>query len=123
MSTDALRIEKYIKNAGRLKSANKSSSERVGSGTIPNIAMSTAPPAMRIVPRTIHGENTSPRIIRAKNAFHRSETAPRGARMTTGRDAICTNDPMTFDEMKMAKPASHSLESNAQWRIFGDWGG
>lgn len=74
--------------AGRLKSSNKSSNEWVGSGTIPKTAISTAPPAIRIVPKIIHGENTSPRIKRAKNAFQSNETAPKGARMTTGSEAI-----------------------------------
>jgi hypothetical protein len=50
--------------------------------------MRMAPPAMRMVPRIIHGENLSPRMRRAKKAFQSSETAPRGARMTTGREAI-----------------------------------
>ncbi len=80
--------EKYIINAGRRNRWSRSSSECDGSGTMPNSAMRTAPPAMRMVPRSIHGEKTSPRRILAKNAFQRRETAPRGARMTTGNEAI-----------------------------------
>lgn len=107
--TTAPRIEKYTTNVGRLKRSRRSSRERVGSGTMPNTAMRTAPPAIRMVPRIIHGEKTSPRMKRAKNAFHRRDTAPRGARITTGSDAIWTNDPKILEEMKMAKPSSQSL--------------
>lgn len=60
----------------------------MGSGTMPNIAMRTAPPAMKSVARIIQEEKTSPRINLAKKAFHKSETAPRGARITTGKEAI-----------------------------------
>lgn len=88
MNTTAPRIEKYATNVGRLKSSSRSSSERVGSGTIPNTAIKTAPPAISTVPKIIQGEKTSPNIRRAKKAFHRRDTAPKGARMTTGRDAI-----------------------------------
>jgi hypothetical protein len=49
---------------------------------MPNIAMRTAPPAMRRVPR----------IKQAKNEFHRRETAPSGARMTTGSEAIWNSE-------------------------------
>ncbi len=87
--------------AGRLNSSNRSSTERVGSGTIPNIAMRTAPPAMHKVLMTIQGEKTSPRIRRAKNAFHRRDTAPSGARITTGRDAIWNTEPKRLEDMKM----------------------
>ena len=45
-------------------------------------------------------------MILAKKAFHKRETAPRGARMTTGREAIWTREPKTLEEMKMAKPPS-----------------
>jgi len=55
---------------------------------MPKIAMRTAPPAMRIVPITIHGEKTSPSRRRAKKAFQSKDTAPSGARITTGSDAI-----------------------------------
>ena len=64
--------------------------------------MRTAPPAMNMVPRAIHGEKTSPRSSLAKKAFQRSETAPRGARITTGNDAIWKRLPRMFDEMNMA---------------------
>ena len=74
----------------------------MGSGTIPKTAISTAPPAIRRVPKTIHAEKTSPSRIRAKKAFHRRDTAPRGARMTTGREAIWTREPKRLEEMKMA---------------------
>lgn len=94
--------EKYAMNAGRLNSRSRSSSECVGSLTMPKTAISTAPPAMSSVPSSIQGENTSPRRRRAKKAFHRRETAPRGARMTTGRDAIWNTDPKRLEEMKMA---------------------
>lgn len=114
IKTRAPRIEKYIKNAGLLKSLRRSSSERVCSGTMPNTAMRTAPPAIRMVPRIIHGENTSPKMKRAKKAFHRRDTAPRGARITTGSDAICTRDPRMLEEMKMAKPNSQSLFDNEE---------
>ena len=89
-------------NAGRWKRVRRSSSERVGSGTTPNIPMSTAPPAMSSVPAITHGEEPSPSRIRAKNAFQSNETAPSGARITTGRDAIWKREPMIFEEMKMA---------------------
>jgi hypothetical protein len=65
------------------------------------MAMRTAPPAMRRVPRIIQSENTSPRMKQAKKSFHKRETAPSGARMTTGRDAIWNNDPRILEEMKM----------------------
>jgi len=61
------------------------------------------------VPIIIHGENTSPRRRRAKNAFQSKETAPRGARMTTGSDAIWTKDPIRFEKMKIVNPSSHNL--------------
>lgn len=93
--------EKYTMNAGRLKSSNRSSKECVGSATIPNSAMRTAPPAMHKVLMIIHGENTSPRMSLAKNAFHSKETAPSGARMTTGRDAIWKIEPKRFEDMKI----------------------
>lgn len=80
--------EKYTTKTGRLNSISRSSRECVGSGTMPNTATRTAPPAMSKVPISIHIENTSPRSILAKNAFHRRDTAPRGARMTTGSEAI-----------------------------------
>jgi len=96
-------------NVGRLKSSSRSSNERVCSGTIPKIAMRIAPPAMRMVPMTIHGEKTSPSRSRAKKAFQSKDTAPSGARMTTGSDAICTNEPKILDEMKTANPSSHKL--------------
>jgi hypothetical protein len=92
---------KYAMNVGREKRTSRSSSECVGSGTIPKMAMRTAPPAMRRVPRIIQSENTSPRMKQAKNSFHKRETAPSGARMTTGRDAIWNNDPRILEEMKM----------------------
>lgn len=55
-------------------SANSSSSEWVVSGTTPKMAMRTAPPAMRKVPRIRYFEKRSPSSTRAKNAFQRSET-------------------------------------------------
>jgi hypothetical protein len=76
---------------------------------MPNTAMRTAPPAIRNVPSTIQGENTSPSSSRAKKAFQSNETAPSGARMTTGRDAICTSEPSTLEAKKMPNPSSHSL--------------
>ena len=69
---------------------------------MPKIAMRTAPPAMRRVPRSIHGEKTSPRRSLAKKAFQRRETAPSGARMTTGREAIWKIEPKRFEERNMA---------------------
>ena len=94
--------EKYTMKTGRLKSMSRSSKEWVGSGTMPKMAMRTAPPAMSSVPKSIHIEKTSPRSIRAKNAFHSSETAPSGARITTGKEAIWKMDPKRFEEMNMA---------------------
>lgn len=102
MTTAAPKREKYATKAGLVHSSSRSSSDLVGSGTIPNIAMSTAPPAMKNVPRIIHGEKTSPRMKRAKKAFQRRDTAPSGARMTTGRDAIWTRAPMIFEDMNIA---------------------
>ena len=81
-------MEKYTMKVGLLKSLSRSSRDRVCSGTMPKNAMRIAPPAIKTVPKIIHGENLSPRRKRAKKAFQRSDTAPRGARMTTGRDAI-----------------------------------
>lgn len=64
--------------------------------------MRTAPPAMRTVPRIIHGEKVSPSKSLAKKAFQRSDTAPRGARITTGNEAIWKREPRIFEEMNMA---------------------
>ena len=104
------KMEKYTMKAGRLKRWSKSSRERVGSGTMPKKAIKMAPPAIRMVPRTIHGEKTSPSMKRAKKAFHRRDTAPSGARITTGREAIWTTDPRILEDMNMANPNSHNLE-------------
>jgi hypothetical protein len=110
MTTVAPNSEKYATNVGRLNNSSRSSRERVGSGTIPKNAISTAPPAMKSVPRIIHGENTSPSKNRAKNAFQRRETAPSGARITTGSDAIWTNDPRILEKKNIAnKSASGQL--------------
>lgn len=87
--------------AGRWKSSKRSSNECVGSGTIPKTAMSTAPPAMQSVLSSIHGEKTSPNMTRAKNAFQRRDTAPSGASMTTGSDAIWKTEPKRLEEMNM----------------------
>jgi hypothetical protein len=80
--------EKYTIKVGLRKSSSRFSRDRVGSGTIPKNAMSTAPPAMKRVARIIHDEKTSPRINLANSAFHKSETAPSGAKITTGKEAI-----------------------------------
>lgn len=88
MKTSTPSTEKYATKAGRRKSSRRSSRERVGSGTMPNTAMRIAPPAMKKVPSIIQGEKTSPNINRAKKAFQSRDTAPNGASMTTGRDAI-----------------------------------
>jgi hypothetical protein len=82
------KMEKYTMKVGRLNRWSKSSRDRVGSGTMPKKAIKMAPPAIRMVPRIIHGENISPSMKRAKKAFHKRDTAPSGARMTTGREAI-----------------------------------
>ena len=66
------------------------------------MAMRTAPPAIKIVPIIIQAENTSPSRKRAKKAFHNKDTAPKGARMTTGSDAIWNNEPSTLEDMKIA---------------------
>ena len=97
-------------NAGLLNNTRRSSTERVGSGTIPNIAIKTAPPAMRIVPSIIQAENRSPRSRRAKKAFDSNDTAPSGARMTTGNDAIWNSDPRMFEDMNM--PTVHRVFSH-----------
>ena len=97
-------------NAGLLNKTRRSSRECVGSGTIPNTAISTAPPAMRMVPRSIQAENTSPRSRRAKKAFHSSDTAPSGARMTTGSEAIWNSEPRMFEDMKMPIGGGCSVE-------------
>ena len=94
--------EKYTTNDVRPNKRRRSSRVWVGSGTMPKKAMSRAPPAMNMVPMAIHGENTSPRRIRANSAFQRRETAPKGARMTTGKDAIWKTEPRTFDVTKIA---------------------
>jgi hypothetical protein len=70
---------------------------------MPKIAIRTAPPAMRRVPRIIQTENTSPRMKHAKNAFHRRETAPNGARITTGREAIWNSEPRILEVMNMTE--------------------
>ena len=85
-----------------MNNRRRSSRECVGSGTMPKTAIRTAPPAMRRVPRTIHGEKTSPRSSRAKKAFQRRETAPSGARITTGREAIWKTEPKRLEEMNIA---------------------
>lgn len=87
-STTAPSREKYTINAGLLNNSSKSSRDRVGSGTMPNMAIRTAPPAINNVARIIQDEKTSPRINLAKNAFQSRETAPSGARITTGKEAI-----------------------------------
>jgi len=81
---------------------------------MPNIAMSTAPAAIRRVPRITQRENTSPRMKQAKNAFHRRETAPRGARMTTGREAIWNSEPRMLEEMKVTEDerSNDNLDAN-----------
>lgn len=107
--TAAPNNEKYTTNASLPKSANRSSKECVGSGTIPKRAISTAPATMSSVPRIMNLENRSPRIKRAKSAFQRSDTAPRGARMTTGREAIWKMEPRMLDEIKIPNPNSHNL--------------
>jgi hypothetical protein len=94
---------KYATKAGRENRTSRSSSEWENSGTMPKIAMRTAPPAMRRVPRIIQREITSPRMKQAKNAFHRRETAPRGARMTTGSEAIWNSEPRMLEEMKITE--------------------
>ncbi len=103
------RMEKYTTNVGRLNSSSRSSNECVCSGTIPKTAMRTAPPAMKMVPNIIHGEKTSPSRKRAKKAFQSNDTAPRGARMTTGSDAICTSEPKMLDDINTENPSSHNL--------------
>jgi hypothetical protein len=103
-TTTAPNVEKYAINANLPNSSRRSSNERVGSVTIPKSAMNTAPTAMRIVPRTSRSENTSPRRNLAKKAFHSKDTAPRGASMTTGREAIWTKDPRIFDKKNITRP-------------------
>ena len=95
---------------GRLNKQSKSSRDRVDSGTMPKKAIKKAPPAIRMVPRIIHSEKKSPRMKRAKKAFHNRDKAPSGARITTGREAIWTSDPRILEEMNMTNPISHNLE-------------
>lgn len=71
-----LRSEKYTTNAGLLNKT-RSSGGCVGSGTIQNTAISTAPPA------------------------HSNNTAPSGARMTTDSEAIWNNEPRMFEVMNV----------------------
>ena len=89
-------------NVGLLNNTRRSSIDRVGSGTIPKIAIRTAPPAISIVPMIIQAEKTSPRRSLAKKAFHNSDTAPSGAKITTGREAIWNNEPSTLEEKNIA---------------------
>lgn len=76
---------------------------------MPKIAINTAPPAMKSVATIIQDVSCSPRINLAKKAFHKSETAPRGAKITTGREAICTREPRTLEDMNIEKPRIHKL--------------
>jgi TFIIF-interacting CTD phosphatase-like protein len=92
---------KYATNVVRLNKRSKSSRECVLSGTIPNTAISTAPVETKRVPRTMYFENKSPRINLAKNAFHNNDTAPSGARITTGSEAIWKREPRMLEEMNM----------------------
>jgi len=100
-------------NAGLLNKTRRSSRECVGSGTIPNTAISTAPPAMRMVPRSIQALNTSPSSRRAKKAFHSSDTAPSGARMTTGSEAIWNSEPKMFEDIKT--PIGDGVQRTGSW--------
>lgn len=70
---------------------------------MPKMAMRTAPPAIRRVPINIQGEKTSPRSRRAKKAFQRRETAPSGARMTTGSAAIWNIEPRRLEHMNIPR--------------------
>lgn len=67
------------------------------------MAISTAPPPMKRVPIIMNLEKTSPRMRRAKKAFHSSETAPSGARMTTGSDAIWKIEPRMLEVKNIAE--------------------
>ena len=107
---------KYATKAGREKSISRSSREWVGSGTMPKIAMRTAPPAMKRVPRIIQRENTSPRMKQAKNAFHNKETAPRGARMTMGREAIWNTEPRMLEVINMTAEVGQTTVSGGAQR-------
>ena len=104
------KTEKYAMKVGRLSRRSKSSRDRVDSGTMPKNAIKTAPPAIRMVPKIIPGKKTSPSMKQANKAFHKRDTAPSGARITTGREAIWTSDPRILEEMNMANPISHNLE-------------
>jgi hypothetical protein len=84
---------KCATNAERENITSRSSSEWAHSGTMSNIAMRTAPPAMRRVPR----------MKQAMNVFHRRETAPSGARMTTGSEPIWNSEPRTLEERKITE--------------------
>lgn len=56
--------------------------------------MRVAPPAMRTDPAASWTVNSSPRMKRAKRAFHRSETAPSGPRTTMGSAPIWKRVPV-----------------------------
>ena len=58
----------------------------------------------------IHAENTSPRSRRAKKAFHNNDTAPSGARITTGSEAIWNKEPRMFEDMNI--PAKQYVQQN-----------
>lgn len=102
-STPTPRRVKYTTNDVRPNNLRRSSNECVGSATMPNMPMRTAPTTTKRVPKSMNLENTSPRITRAKNAFHNKETAPSGAKITTGRDAIWKTEPSTFDDINIAR--------------------
>jgi hypothetical protein len=91
-TTDPSRV-KYATNAEWKNIMSRSSSEWANSGTMSNIVMRTAPPAMKRVPR----------MKQAKNVFHRRETASSEARMMTGSEPIWNSEPRTLEERKITE--------------------
>lgn len=88
------------------------------------MAMRTAPPAMSSVPSISQNEKAFPRMTHAKNAFHKRETAPSGARMTTGSDAIWTMEPRMLEVTKITTPRIQRLQtvvSSAQRNVLADY--
>jgi hypothetical protein len=74
---------------------------------------------MRRVPIAMKCENASPRRILANSAFQRSETAPSGARITTGNEAIWNTEPRMLEVMKMVNPRSHNLKNGCCYEDTG----
>lgn len=70
-----------------------------GGDAPPKMPTRVAPPAIRTDPTPSCTVKLSPRMRRAKRAFHRSETAPRGPRTTMGRAPIWKRVPVVKGEL------------------------